>query len=221
MNILSILDTTDFFGGVSVQSKEALADICIPKHLCKNEVLFSEGDDGNYLYFLVIGNIRVFKSAPGGKETVIKLIKPGEIFAEAILFELKHYPASAVALKTSFVYAMPKRQFHALLDDRAFRNDFIIMLMKKQRYLADQLHTLTVYDVEERFLRFLVEQYGKKDEYPISLSKKDIASAIGTIPETFSRLLARLHKEKLLTVAGKSIRFRQGFWNSRSKVFVE
>jgi CRP-like cAMP-binding protein len=59
--------------------------------------------------------------------------------------------------------------------------------------------------VEERFIRSLLEQYGKKNEYYIPLSKKDIASAIGTIPETLSRLLNRMRREGNLSVKGKSI----------------
>jgi CRP/FNR family transcriptional regulator len=102
-----------------------------------------------------------------------------------------------------------------LLGDQGFRNDFIRMLMKKQRYLADQLHALTAYGVEDRFVRFLIEQYGTKDEYRILLTKKDIASAIGTIPETLSRLLRRMRREGKISVKGKIITLKSGFWKDR------
>jgi len=59
------------------------------------------------------------------------------IICRVILFERDVYPASAVALKNGVVYLLPKRQFYNILGDKAFRNDFIRMLMKKQRYLAD------------------------------------------------------------------------------------
>ena len=175
-------------------------------------MLFSEGDSGDNLFILVTGSVRIFKSGGGDRETVIKIIKPGEIFAEAVLFELATYPASALSLKTGLVYKIPKRQFHDLLNKADFRNDFILMLMKKQRYLADRLHALSAYDVEERFVRFLLEQYGQKNDYYIPLTKKDVASAIGTIPETLSRLLNRMQGDGKLSVKGKSLSMEKGFW---------
>jgi CRP-like cAMP-binding protein len=215
MEIIDILENIDFFKGVSKKNRQALASICMPRALKKNEILFSEGDPGQSLYILVTGSIRIFKSAPNGRDTIIKVIGPGELFAEVILFEQQSYPASAAAVKTSTVYELPKRQFHALLDAPDFRNDFILMLMKKQRYLAGKLHALTAYDVEERFVRFLIEQYGRKNEYYIALSKKDLASAIGTIPETLSRLLGRMQKEGKINVKGKAVTMAKGFWEGR------
>jgi CRP/FNR family transcriptional regulator len=212
MEIIDILENIDFFKGVSKKGRQALASICQPKTLKKNEVLFSEGDPGQSLFILVTGSVRIFKSAPNGRDTIIKVIQPGELFAEVILFEKETYPASAEAIKTSSVYVLPKRQFHALLDAQDFRNDFILMLMKKQRYLAEKLHALSAYDVEERFIRFLIEQYGKKNEYYMALSKKDLASSIGTIPETLSRLLARMQREGKISVKGKAVVIAKGFW---------
>jgi len=209
MEIIDILERIDLFKGISLTSRKALASVCVPRNVKKTELLFSEGDSGDNLFILVTGSVRIYKSGGGDRETVIKLIKPGEIFAEAVLFELATYPASAVSLKTGLVYKIPKRQFHDLLDKADFRNDFILMLMKKQRYLADQLHAAAVFDVEERLVRFLVEHYGKKDEYRLDISKKDIASAIGTIPETLSRVLARMEREGTLIVTGKTIRFKK------------
>jgi CRP-like cAMP-binding protein len=212
MNISLLLDYSDFFKGISKKSKDALAAICIPKSLQKNETLFSEGDTGYNMYLLATGNVRVFKSGPGGKESVIKIIGPGEIFAEVILFEEDKYPASAEAVKKSLVYLIPKRQLSILLSDQFFRNDFIAMLMKKQRYLAGRIHYLTSYEVEERFVRFLEEQYGKKQEYRILIPKKDIAQAIGTTSETFSRLIKRMRKEGALTMKKDRIVMRENFW---------
>jgi CRP/FNR family transcriptional regulator len=178
-------------------------------------MLFMEGDAGYSLYLLAHGAIRIFKTAPDGRETVIKMIQPGEIFAEVILFEKDTYPVNAEVLKAGLIYEMPKNQFHTLLSDSDFRNDFILMLMKKQRYLANQLHYFAVYDVEERFFRFLQEHYGEKEMYQISLSKKDIAAAIGTIPETMSRVLTRLQRDGSITFTGKTLTIQKDFWKNR------
>ncbi len=200
-----ILKSTNLFEHISDRSRTALANICISKKVEKKETLFLEGDKGYSLYILVEGNIQLYKTTPNGKEIVIKVIKPEEIFAEVILFEESHYPVSAVALKKSHLFMLPKHQFYCLLEDETFRNDFISMLMKKMRYLTKQIRYLTNYDVEERLFIFLEEHYGRKKRIKASLSKKDVAAAIGTTPETLSRVLLRLKKEGRLTWEGSFI----------------
>ena len=136
---------------------------------------------------------------------MIKVIGPGELFAEAILFEQDTYPVSAVALEASLVYMLPKMQFDCLLQEPEFRNDFMTSLMNKLRYLTEQVQYLTAYDVEARLFRFLRNHYPGKRTFKIRLSKKDVAAAIATTPETLSRLLLRLKKEGKLLWEGKQI----------------
>ncbi len=216
MDISLLLDYSDFFKGISEQNKSALAAICVPKTLQKREILFCEGEKGQSMYICASGNIQVYKSGPGGKESVIKIIGPGEIFAEVILFEKDTYPANAIALKKSSVYVISKKQFSSLLNEESFRNDFFGMLMKKQRYLIGKIHDLSSHDVEERFFRFLEDHYGKKLEYRMTIPKKDIALAIGTTSETFSRLIARLNKDGILSMKKDKISLIDGFWNNRN-----
>jgi CRP-like cAMP-binding protein len=215
MDISLLLDNSDFFRGFASSSRAALAAICVPKALAKREMLFSEGDKGQAMFICASGNIQVYKSGENGRESVIKVIGPGEIFAEVILFEQDSYPASAMALKKSLVYAIRKKQFSELLADHRFRNDFIGMLMNKQRYLIAKIHGLSSQNTEERFVKFLEEQYGRRQEYRILIPKKDIALAIGTTSETFSRMTRKMRKEGLLIVKKDRISLKSGFWDNR------
>ena len=206
MNAYEILKKIELFDGLSEKSKHLLSSICLEKKYEKNEHLFFEEDSGSAAFLLATGSIRLYKSTFDGKEAVIKVIQPGEMFAEVVLFEKDSYPVSAVCLKESVVFSLPKMKFRVLLNQEGFRNEFIRMLMEKQRYLTRKILYLTSQDVEERFFSFLEEQYGKKDLYPISISKKDLASAIGTNPETFSRLLQRLTKEHRISWKNRLLR---------------
>ncbi len=212
-----ILARTSLFENISRHSREALADISLRKNLTKKQILFFAGDKGRALYVLIAGSVQIYKTSPDGRDVVIKVIKPGEIFAEVILFETDRYPVSAVALTTSTVFMIPKYQFACLLEDPVFRNDFIGTLMRKMRYLADQIQYLTLHDVEDRLFLFLAEQFGKKETMTAQLSKKDFASAIGTTPETLSRLLLRLRQEKRLYWEGRTIRIDPGEWERLSR----
>jgi len=203
-----ILSRTGFFEKLSSSSIRTLSEICIPKHLVKREMLFFENDAGNNVFILVTGSIQVFKSDRDGKEVVIKILKPGEMFGEVVLFDKEKYPASAVALKDSFVYCLPKMRFLQLLrENHEFCTDFFATLMKKLNYLTNLVRYISNYDTEERLFLFLFEHYGKKPIITPTISKKDLASAISTTPETLSRILAKLKKEKRLIWDGKEIHF--------------
>jgi CRP/FNR family transcriptional regulator len=202
------------FQNISVSSMRSLADICLPKTLKKKEQLFFEGDKAFFLYVLVSGGVRLYKTAPDGRDIVIKAVKPGEMFAEAILFESDRYPVNAVAVTTSLVYQIPKHQFNCLLEDIDFRNDFLRNLMLKLRFLANQIQHLTLHDVEDRLRLFINQQYGRSGSISVNMSKKDMASAIGATPETFSRLLLRLKKEKKLEWKGNIMAVAETFLNN-------
>ncbi len=213
MEIAKLLDESVFFKGISPVNRGLLAGISRKKVLKKGETLFNEGATGHSLWLLAEGSIRIFKLSPDGKETVIRIAKPGEVFAEVVLFERDSYPATATALVKSEVISIPKDEIHKLFEDKRFRADFMNMLVSKMRFLTNQVQYLTSFDVEQRFFHFLEEQGGRKDSIKLTISKKDIASAIRTTPETFSRLLLRLKKEKVLRWTDDEIIFRQGFWD--------
>jgi CRP-like cAMP-binding protein len=200
MGILKFIEHADFFEGASKSSKEMLAEICYARQIEKKEVIFTEGDSGSAFYLLATGSVSLHKNAPTGKDIMIKIVQPGEIFAEVILFEQDFYPVTAVCVKSGILFSIQKHLFYSLLNDERFRCDFLSMLMRKQRYLTEKIRYLTMHDVDDRFFQFLHEHYGDQKKIRLSFLKKDIASAIGTTPETFSRLLTRLVKEEKIVM---------------------
>ena len=191
----SLIKQTDIFKNLKESNLSYLADIARIHKLKKNEILFLERDPGRALYVCIKGNIQLYKSNKDGREIVVKLIKSEEIFAEVVLFEIDYYPVNAKAVRPSEVLEIPKNELMQLFDNPNFRNDFIGMLMQKQRYLVDKIRYLSTTDVEDRLYAFIKEMYGDVSEIKINVSKKDVASAIGTVPETLSRALARLKSD--------------------------
>ena len=84
--------------------------------------------------------------------------------------------------------------------------------MAKQRYLTERIQELTTKDVEHRFFTFLRSQYGEQEIIRTPLSKKDIAAAIGTTPESLSRLILRLHDDQIIDWQGREIRILTDPW---------
>ncbi len=208
----AILNQFGYFKDISANSRKQLADICLSKSVLKKEILFTEGEKGHSVFCCITGRIQLYKTTPDGKKVVIKVIHPGEIFAEVILFEKDRYPVTASALSRSLVFLIPKHQFHCLLERQDFRSDFIRLLMRKQRYLAEHIKYLSTHDVEDRLFRFLRENYGKETTVKPAMSKKDVAAAIGTTPETLSRILLRLKEKDRLTWEERTIKINPDVW---------
>ena len=212
MDVRKTLDNIRFFEGISKSGKTALADCCVPIKRLKQTVLFREGDSGDVMFFLARGRIALHKLSQEGVETVIEVLKPGDAFAEVIMFEQRFYPVTAVALTDILIFSLQRRDLLALLREEAFRNDFIAMLLGKQRYLVNRIHQLTGRDVEQRLRAFLLEQYGQRESIAEEINKKQLAAAIGATPETLSRLLQSLRRRKLLTWRKGVIEIDASFW---------
>ena len=212
--ITCFLRSTSFFGGISPDACRRLAGVCQARALRRKEVLFREQAPGEAIFLLEKGAVQIFKTTPSGAEVVIRTIKPGEVFAEVILFEAKTYPVTARAASPARVLCFLRRDILHLLDERAFRDELIANLMRKQRYLAERIHDLAAFGVEDRFIRFLREQFGEISRIAPGMSKKDIASSIGATPETFSRLIRSLTRRRQLKWQGKILELNAGFWAS-------
>lgn len=182
--------------------------------LQEKDLLFMEGFKGDSFYILLDGAVKVVKTSYDGRESIIKFIHPGEVFAEAVIFGGAEYPASAVAIARSTVFEINRNGFMRLFDDPGLREGFIKSLLRKLFYLTSRIHYLSSFDVEERFFRFLLERFGQRESYEIAISKRDIATAIGTVPETLSRLIARLKSQgDIAGWDGNQLILKRGFWH--------
>jgi CRP-like cAMP-binding protein len=215
MEIAPALDRNRLFGGLEDRHKASIAAISTRKEIGKRELLFFEGQKAKWVCILESGAIQLVKTSQDGREVVIRTVEEGEVFAEAVLFEQDRYPVTAKVLSQSVVHLVPKTAFLSLLDDRAFRDDFIATLMRRLHYLAERILDLTTASVEERFFGFLLARYGAKESYTIELSKKDIAAAIGVAPETLSRLLLRLTDSGTIAWHGSELVLQPGVWEQR------
>jgi len=206
-----VLGQAELFHGLLEAQRLALAAVSVEREVSRKQYLFHEGQRADAIYVLFSGSMQLVKSDGAGREVVIRTVKPGEIFAEAVLFERDNYPVSAVALKKSTLIRIGRADFFRLMDDRDFRDSFLASLMGRLRYLTSLVFRISAHDVETRFCLFLAEQYGRKDEYLLQISKKDVAAAIGVTPETLSRLVLKM-KRRGMTWKGKTVRLRKGFW---------
>ena len=181
----------------------------------KGTKLFLEKGPANYFFVLIDGKVQVSHLTREGKETILKNILPGDSFAEVIVFEQSEYPATATALENSSVVRIDKNLFRKLLNDPKIANLFIINLIKKIRFLTQKVELFNTAKVSQRFYYFIETHYGPNEIIELKESKKEIAKEIGTIPETFSRMINKLKKDKMiLSWNKKTLIFKKEIWKN-------
>lgn len=182
------------------------------------ESLFFEGEDGNYFFIIISGKVRISRMSEEGKVTVLKVMQSGDSFAEVILFGENKYPATAKALKNTSVLRIEKKSFKKLLRNSEISEAFIFNLIKKLKFLVTKVELFSNAEVSDRFYHFIEAYYGRSEVINLSESKKEIAEEIGTVPETFSRMINKLKKNGIILSWSKNqLILKKGFWQSLHK----
>lgn len=201
--ILPFIQSHTVFGSLSPANQERLAQVATVRAYDPGERVFNQGDASAAVFGLVNGALKVYQQSDDGKEVFVKILSGGEIFGEVALFSGIPFPAHAEAIEPCAVIRVERSAFLTMLADTDFRNDFIRNILEKLRYLTGRVFTLMAHDVEERFFRYVLDTWGEGGTYRVTMAKKDFALAIGTIPETFSRLIQRLKQRGAIRWEGE------------------
>jgi CRP-like cAMP-binding protein len=182
------------------------------RELDDGERLFDFGQPPLHFFFLESGLLKLFRNSVDGSEKVIEVVRPGETFAEAVMFMRRAagYPVSAEAIMPSRVWMFDSENMVALLResvDACFK--LMARLSVRLRQQIDEIDRLTLHNATFRVATFLLQQVPTQTqpgtEVHLSMPKNVLASRLAIQPETFSRILARLSRDGLLRVQRNDI----------------
>src|SRR5579884_743609 len=168
--------------------------------------LFTEASPSDALYFLDSGLVKIFKRGEDGKEIILRVVAPGEIFGEQALVAEDGRRLSAEILQEGVIYVIPKSVFTAFCDSHPGVWRMIAETVgTRQRELEKKIELLCLQDVEYRILYYLGElattlghRADGAGEYGIPLSQSELASLIGATRETTSTTLNALARRGLV-----------------------
>ncbi|MBN1142689.1 MAG: Crp/Fnr family transcriptional regulator [Deltaproteobacteria bacterium] len=213
MTLAETIAAIPLFEGLSPEQSQALAAIARQSSFQKGERIFSEGDEGRGLHVVASGKVRVFKLSPAGKEQILHIFGPGDPFGEIALFSGRSFPAHAEAHDDCEVLFFPRREFAACIAaDPSLAFNMLAVLSQRLRRFAQLIEDLSLKEVPGRLaahLLFLSRRDGGRDRVTLEVTKGQLASLLGTIPETLSRILARMSRQGLIEVDGARIVLRQ------------
>ena len=194
-----ILRRIYLFAGIAEADLSTLARMAVKKTFPRQATIFWEGKEAQGFYLLISGQIKLIKSSPEGKEYIIRLVSPGETFAEAAVFAEIPYPATAIALEDCHTLFFPKGPFlQHLAASPALARNMLATLSRLMFHLTKQLEDLSLKEVSARLARYILERcqhtHGKVTaglDCELPTTKTQLAAYLGTISETLSRTLSR------------------------------
>jgi CRP-like cAMP-binding protein len=200
------------FRALSDEQMEQLCAATTVKSLDQGEHLFEAGSRADEFYLLTSGQIKLYRLSPAGQEKVIEIIRPGQTFAEALMFlDIPTYPVNAQALANVELYAIKNRVFLDILRgsvDICFQ--VMAAMSVRLKHHLNEIDALTLQNATLRVVNYLghLIPSGDTDAAEITLpaAKNIIASRLSITPETLSRILHTLSSRGLISVEGLHIK---------------
>lgn len=169
----------------------------------KGEFLFHQGESARWLHILIDGQIGLIGSVSGGEETIVEILKSGEVFIAAAVLTGKPYLMSAKALSPTRLLLLPADR---LLSDLRENPDLALAMLaslaKHFRLLVTEVKDLKLKTASQRLAQYLMSLTPKREGSTIlhlPHNKILIAGRVGVRPETLSRVFQALKSEGVVS----------------------
>lgn len=173
-----------------------IAEFTTLKTLQKENILFYEGEEPNYLYALIQGDLKLYKIGIKANEIVLHYFTQPSLIAEMTLFEKMPFPATAMAMQDATIVALiDKEKFLTLLqNDTTLSVHIISSLTQKIKNLEMMISRNLIFDATLKVCSILKEEPNIFEKY----KSKEVASLLNMAPETISRVMKHLKKMHVL-----------------------
>jgi CRP/FNR family cyclic AMP-dependent transcriptional regulator len=198
----------DGFGPLPPETLKALAASSIARRFPKNAVLINEGEQGDSLFIVLSGRVKVYASNEVGKEIVIDFHGPGECVGE---MSIDGSPRSASVMTTEATTCaiVSRAQFRDFLHDHPdFALYLIGKLIQRARRATENVKSLALSDVYGRLVRLLTALAREVDGrliVPEKLTQQEIAERVGSSRDMITRLMRDLVAGGYLSVEERTI----------------
>jgi len=199
------LGRVGLFQELAPRDRQGIQGLFREQRLERDQVIFLEEDEAEYVYIVVGGKVKIVKQAAGGKEMILEIFGPGDVFGGAALL-LSRHPATAVCMEPGTLLCLPHPDYLALLKRFPPMALQVIELLRQRLREAHQaIRALAAERVETRVARLLFKLADKTGvpspggiQLALHLTRQDIADMVGCTLETAIRVLSRWQKEGLI-----------------------
>ena len=206
----AFLKRNPVFAMLPAREIEVLATVAVEEAHRARTYVFMEGDPARWFRVVKTGHVKIVRHSRTGKDVVLDLLGPGEVFGGVAVIERKPYPASAQATESTVTLKIPADAMIALAERYpAVIKEIALMIGRRLRAAHDSVKSLAVDPVEARLaatLLRLAEREGARDRrgivLPFHLTRQSLADMSGTTVETTIRILGRWLRDELVLEEG-------------------
>ena len=207
-------DFSEIWKVLSSEEKRLLAENFSIHHYKKNQVVYAETDEPEFLWCLIEGKVKKYKDGIGGRCQIIRLIKPVEYFGYRAYFARERYVSSAATLEPSTLATIPMSLVEEILANNNKLAMFFIHELSRNLGSSDtKIVNLTQKHIRGRLaeaLIVLLDNYGVEEDddmtLKIYLGREDLANLSNMTTSNAIRTLTQFVKDKLIVVDGRKIK---------------
>lgn len=168
------------------------------RHLLRGEVLFRQGEPGDQLYVMTSGKVKLGRQAPDGRENLVAVLGPSEMFGELSLFDPGPRTMTVTAVADTRLLGLAHRELNSWLDGRPEVAKLLLKaLTRRLRRTNESLADLVFSDVPGRVAKALLDlarRFGQEIEGGVvvhhDLTQEELAQLVGASRETVNKALA-------------------------------
>jgi CRP-like cAMP-binding protein len=191
----SLIASASLFAGLDSDAIAPIAAASEHRELRRGDVLFLEGDEPHDLYIVTSGRIAISNRSPDGRESVVALMEPGDLFGEMPIFDRAGRSAGARALEQSKVVVVPYTPVRQLYEDNPELLWRVVdMLTGRLRNMDLALADSVFLDVTGRTAKRLLELAGENDRFELPITQEELAGMVGASRERVNKAIASFIK---------------------------
>ncbi|MDE5904555.1 MULTISPECIES: Crp/Fnr family transcriptional regulator [Duncaniella] len=196
------------------EEKRKLIDNFTIHHYKKNQIIYAEKEDPEYLWALIDGKVKKYKDGVGGRVQILRLVNPGQYFGYRAFFAGEPYVSSAATIEPSTLGTLPM----SLVEEMISKNNRLAMFFihELSRNLGNsdtKIVNLTQKHIRGRLaeaLIVLLDTYGYEEDdnmtLKIYMAREDLANLSNMTTSNAIRTLSNFVTEKIIVVDGRKIK---------------
>jgi len=211
------LKNCPLFERLTPEQVKQIENASLAKKFSKGNMIYMPHDASESVFLLTSGRIKLYHVTQEGKQALLALIEPGEIFGELAVFEEDGREEFAEAMAESTLIKIPREEMQQLMEAHAPVALGVTKLMGfRRRRIERRLKSLLFRSNRDRLVHLLLElaeKYGRESEdgvlLTIKLSHQELASIIGSTRETVTVVLGELQQQDLIAIQRRQVLIKQ------------
>jgi CRP/FNR family transcriptional regulator, cyclic AMP receptor protein len=207
---LSVLRQHPFFRYLEPEALDQLCRYAKYTVLKRGATLFAKDDPGNGLYAVISGTVKISVSSPDGRNAILNLVGPGELFGEMSVLDGQSRSADATANTNCEIFVIDRRDFLPFVRSQpALAMKFIELLCARLRWTSDQVEQVILQDLPRRLASALLGLMEKckaePESHTILITQQEISEMVGMTRESINKQLGAWALRKWVRLEHRAI----------------